>query len=215
MLSNPTIVAQKRLSEKTEIASDSISDIIKAAIHRAHVLTQGHFIFADGAHATLKLEMDNLWKHPEELKTVLHHLAERGEGLSADVVLGVPSGGQQLADGALERGFVARPIAHLERVPGGAKQDFRFCSEHDEQLVRKAQLIVIYEDVVSTMSSIAGVVRLLNPAAQEIHAVAIWRRGTLLPPYSAGIVPHFLVEEEIPMYSPDKCPVCMDIDPSF
>lgn len=204
-------MTKKYLSKKIDLQTESISDRIKKAIDRAGVKIHGHFIFADGAHATVKLEMDNLWKHPDELELVLQYLSELGESLAADVVLDVPSGGQHLAEAAIERGLILRPIAYLERVPGGEKQDFRFCSERDAQLAAEAERLVIYEDVVSTMSSIAGVVRLLNPTSQEIHSVAIWRRGVLLPEYSAHITPHFLVEEEIPMYPPDECPVCMDI----
>jgi len=54
---------------------NSIMTDAKRAILDADVPTKGHFIFADGAHAIIKLEMDNLWDHPNELRVILDLLA--------------------------------------------------------------------------------------------------------------------------------------------
>jgi orotate phosphoribosyltransferase len=181
---------------------------IKAAILAADVLKSGHFIFADGGHAQIKLEMDNLWDHPEELSIILGALAGANGLPRADVILGVPTGGQRLALELVDRKLLDVPIARLERVPGGAKQDFRFCSQEDELLARTAKNIRIYEDVVTTLSSVAGVVRLLDPTTQDIHSLAIWRRGKLKEDYLAGVTPHFLVEEELPVFTKEQCSIC-------
>ncbi len=181
---------------------------VKAAIDRAGVRIHGHFVFANGGHSEVKLEMDKLRDSPAELQEVLALLGKLGKSLNPDVVLGVPSGGQWLADELAQLRMISAPVVALERIPGGEKQDFRFRSELDQMLALRARRLVIFEDVVSTMSSIAGVVRLLDPVMQDIHSVAIWRRGVLLPQFSQGVTPHFLVEEEIPIYEKDQCPVC-------
>lgn len=177
-------------------------DTIRQAIKRAGVLTHGHFVFADGDHAMVKLEMDKLWEHPKELDVVANALAEAKDLPPADIVIGVPTGGQRLA---VKTGL---PMAYLERVPGGAKQDFRFVSVRDETLARGAKSVRIYEDVVTTLSSVAGVVKLLEPSRQDIHLLAIWRRGETKPKYAQGVTCHYLVEEMFPSFPPDQCPVC-------
>lgn len=180
---------------------------VRQAILDAGVRTEGHFVFADGAHATTKMEMDRLFESPKQLDVVLHALAsyplER-----AEVMLGVPTGGQRLAEELTGRGLVPVPISNLERIPGGKKQDFRFRTPEDEARARSARTVRIYEDVVTTLSSIAGVVRLLKPEHQEIHSLAIWRRGTPLPHYRHGVRDHYLIEEELPNYPPETCPIC-------
>lgn len=180
----------------------------RAAVLRADVLTEGHFVFADGAHATAKLEMDNLWEHPHELDHILRLLAHADGLPPADVIIGVPRGGQRLAIELNKRGLVHVPVARLERIPGGAKQDFRFLSNTDREIAERAASVRIYEDVVTTMSSIAGVVRLLDPVRQTIHSLAIWRRDEPKAEYRRHVTDHYLVEEYIPNYRPDQCPVC-------
>lgn len=177
----------------------------KQAIMNANVSVDGHFIFADGAHATTKLEMDRLWDHPAELAVILDLLAQDDELPSPDVILGVPSGGQRLAIELVASGRIEAPIARLERIPGGAKQDFRFVTEEDAARVRAAGTIRIYEDVVTTLSSIAGVVRLLDPARQQIDSLSIWRRGKVKDDYRRGVTDHYLIEELMPSFSPDEC----------
>lgn len=187
---------------------------VRQAIMEARVLLGGHFVLASGEHAMLKLEMDNLWKYPEQLEQVLDRMAHLSTSLELkalshsdfEVILGVPTGGQRLAEELVRSGRVKVPLARLERVPGGRKQDFRFVSEEDEQLARSSKRILIYEDVVTTGSSVAGVVRLLDPLRQEIHMLAIWRRGKVKEEFRVGITEHYLVEEEISSFPPDQCP---------
>lgn len=184
---------------------NSTQEKAKLAVIDAGVLTKGHFVFADGSHADVKLEMDHLWNSPENLDTILDLLADV-EGLPhPDVILGVPRGGQNIAEELEKSGRVKAPIAMLERLPGGKKQDFRFVSKKDEQLAKRAKTVVIYEDVVTTLSSIAGVVRLLNPDQQDIHAMAIWRRGEVKSQYQEGVSDHYLVEEIMPQYDAIDC----------
>lgn len=166
----------------------------------------GHFVLADGAHATTKLEMDNLWQHHQELAVVLDLLAEAKGLPPADVVLGVPNGGQRLTLELVQTGRLQTPVAQMERVPGGAKQDFRFVSMADEELALGASSVRIYEDVVTTLSSIAGVVKLLDPSKQRISSLAIWRRGEVKAEYRHGLTDYYLVEELIPSFSADICP---------
>ena len=181
---------------------------ISQAIEAAGVFQSGHFIFANGGHAQVKLEMDNLWDHPQQLSTILQALAE-AQGLpTCDVILGVPTGGQRLAQELVQRGLITAKLARLERVPGGAKQDFRFCSNQDRDLALSATSIRVYEDVVTTLSSIAGVVRLLQPQQQTISSLAIWRRGKVKSQFQAGVTDHYLIERELPQYFAEACPIC-------
>ena len=180
----------------------------KQAVVQAGVFEQGHFVFADGEHATTKIEMDHLWDHAAPLQAILALLA-RADGLPpADVILGVPRGGQRLADALGAPKYTGLPVVKLERVPGGDKRDFRFVSDADRQLALTAKSPRIYEDVVSTLSSIAGVVRLLDPSRQDVHSLAIWRRGRVREHYRHGVTDHYLIENPVSNYAPAECPVC-------
>jgi len=181
---------------------------VKCLIESAGVVEKGHFVLADGGHALRRLEMDRLWEHPKLLASVLDLLGTATGLPEADLIVGVPTGGQRLALELARTGRVQVPVIELERVPGGAKQDFRFLSEADAEQVRTVRSVRIYEDVVTTLSSIAGVVRLLDPNRQDIHSLAIWRRGEVKPAYKLGVQDHYLHEELIPVFTEADCPVC-------
>ena len=142
---------------------------VRDAVVRAGVLTEGHFVFVDGEHSLVKVEMDKLWEHEEELAIVLRALADARGLQKPDVILGVPRGGQLLVQALFHRGLTTITIAHIERVPGGEKRDFRFCTEADKKLAQSAKNILIYEEVVSILSSIAGGVKMLYPDKKRIE----------------------------------------------
>jgi len=180
--------------------------LAEAAVVRAGCLISGHFVFAAREHSLQKLELDNLWNHPRELAVILNQLA-RADGLPpADAILGVPTGGQRLAEALARPSYTRLPLIRLERIPGGTKQDFRFMSQADQTLAHEAASLRIYEDVVTTLSSIAGVVRLLNPNRQTIHSLAVWRRGTPRPQYRTGFTDHYLIEKLLSSFEPTACP---------
>src|SRR6266498_1910185 len=91
----------------------------KLAVMNAQTFIDGHFVFANGDHATTKIDMDFLWDHPTQLHTILTMLTA-AQGLPpADVILGVPPGGQLLAEALSQPTYTGIPIAKLERIPGG------------------------------------------------------------------------------------------------
>jgi hypothetical protein len=186
--------------------SPQSSEDLKKIVLEANVIEEGHFIFANGNHGLVKVEINHLWEHPSALAAIMEHLAA-AEGLpKADLILGVPTGGMRIAEVLTEKYLKGIPLARLERIPGGSKQDFRFCTDHDRNLALSARWPCIYEDVVTSLSSVAGVVRLLNPSVQDIHSLAIWRRGVVDDRYRIGVTDHYLIEEVIPDYVSDKCP---------
>jgi len=144
-----------------------------------------------------------LWDHPLELDIVLKALAA-AKLPQAEAILGVPTGGSRLADALVDRGLINLPIINLERVPGGKKQDFRFAAKADEELASRVSKIRIYEDVVSTLSSVAGAAKLFPN--HQVHSLAIWRRGKVKKKYQNGIADYYLVEKYIPSFSPNSCP---------
>ncbi|MEK9200625.1 MAG: hypothetical protein AAB909_01490 [Patescibacteria group bacterium] len=181
---------------------------LKNLITSAGVFIKGHFIFANGNHATVKLEMGNLWQDEVALARVLALLAHEMMAVSPNVILGVPTGGQNLAMAVQERHLPRIPFAKLERVPDGKKQDFRFVTPEDRDLAISAKVVAIGEDVVTSYSSIAGVARLLDPDSQALHSFTVWRRGTVSPEYRMGTTDHYLIEELLPSFPPESCPVC-------
>jgi len=183
-------------------------DTVKTAVLHAKVLREGHFVFANGGHGNIKLEMDKLWESSQDLDLVLHALAQACLILNSDIVLGVPTGGQRLANALGERKLIEVPVLQLERIPG-TKQDFRFKQDSDQEVAQQARRPCVVEDVVTTLSSVARVVRLLKPNLQDIHSLAIWRRGVVSEEYRKGVTDHYLVEQELPVFSREGCVYCM------
>lgn len=178
---------------------------VMEAVLSAGVLIEGHFVFADGLHSLNKLEFDYLKDKPKQFQLVLEALAQC-EVPPADVALGVPRGGSRIARAMQVRKLITLPFAQLERVPGGGNQDFRFRRLRDRDLALSARTVLIYDDAVTSLSSIAHVGKLFDLDRQDVHAVTIWRRGRVKPEYARGITPHFLVEKELPTFLPNECP---------
>jgi hypothetical protein len=91
-----------------------------------------------------------------------------------------------------------KEVAQVERAPGGGRYDFRFASEADADLATSASRLLIGEDVVSTLGSVAGVRRLVNPEA-HVHSIGHILRGVVNPPYQEGLSDHYLVRRHIPL----------------
>src|ERR1700683_2253232 len=90
-----------------------------AAVVRAGCLISGHFVFAAREHSLQKLELDNLWNHPRELAVILNQLA-RADGLPpADAILGVPTGGQRLAEALAPPSYTRLALIRLVPLRAG------------------------------------------------------------------------------------------------
>src|SRR6266567_198247 len=156
------------------------------AMVSAGVFVEGDFTFASGMHATLKADAERLYEKPKQLGVILGHFAAFPCVQDADVLLYVPDGMRQFV--RLLGAALNKPVAEATRTPGAtSKYDFMFQSPEDEDLALSAERLVIGEDIVTTLGSIAGMRSLLQPE-QTVHSLAMLLRGVANPRHRTGLV---------------------------
>ena len=175
---------------------DTAAEETWQALLSAGCFIEGNFVFASGINATLKVDAELLYSHPRHLETVLGHFAAFPCIQDAEVLMYVPDGMRQFMTTLGNE--LGKPVAHTKRRPGSSsKYDFVFTTKADENLAESAELIVIGEDIVSTLGSVAATRSLLKPT-QTVHSLAMLQRGVVNPDYQKGLVDHYLVKRHIP-----------------
>lgn len=178
-------------------------------LDEAKVRQLGHVVLSSYLHSYQKLEFDNVRDHPEALKTVLDKVAEKINAYDSDLLLGVPYGGQWLAEKLITTGRLNLPLAYLERPQ---KYLYMIASPEDEKKILKAERPMIFDDVVTTLGQMGRVAELVKnhkPDIEEIRGVAVWLRGDEHPDYKNLFNSiDYLIEEKIPHYTPLECPSC-------
>ncbi len=166
------------------------------ALYTAGCFKKGNFSFASGQTATLKVDAEELYNHKEQLDRVLGYFATFPCISNTDVLLYVPDGMREFTKILGEN--LDKPVVNIQRRPNyTTKYDFEFASSEDESLALSANRLVICEDVVTTLGSVAAV-RTLLPVNEIVHSVAMLRRNSVNPKYQAGLVNHYLIELEVP-----------------
>lgn len=170
----------------------------RKAILNAEVLEIGDFQYANGERGNNKLNFDNLFKHPLNTKTVISHLGRLAAKYEPDLLIGVPRGGQELAELIIENKCLEVPVAKLSKVSSDeGNKWFEYSSDLDEELVLGSERIVIVEDVFNKFTSTLGVLTLDLVFDRTVAAVACWDRGD--PLRDPLDLPHdALVREYIP-----------------
>ncbi len=164
---------------------------------RVQAFKEGNFNFASVPNATLKVEADELYKHPREFLVVMSHFALHPRVRDADVITYVPDGMRPFM--RVLSLVMNKPLAHVVRkLETKSRYDFMFASEEDEKLAFSAKRLLIGEDVVTSLGSVAGVRQLL-PAEQEVHSLALLLRGSVRDEYKKMLTSdNYLLEREIP-----------------
>ena len=160
----------------------------------------GHFLLSSGNHTSRYVQCARLLQHPELAKQVAELLAKRARELGRiDVVIGPALGGIVVAY-ELARALGTRGMFAERDTEGKMTLRRGFDLAPGEQ-------ILVAEDVVTTGGSSLEVARLVKERGGVPVGIAciVDRRpeGTVLPlPVIAA------VQMQIPVYSPDNCPLC-------
>jgi hypothetical protein len=166
------------------------------ALLSAGVFVEGDFMFASGQRATLKADAERLYAKPRQLAVVMGHFATFPCVQDADVLLYAPEGMRQFT--TTLGNDLGKPVVRAVRKPNvTSKYDFMFETAGDEYLAHAAEMPVVTEDVVTTLGSVAAMRRLLRPD-QSVHSLAMLLRGAVDPAFQAGLVDHYLLEQQIP-----------------
>jgi len=161
----------------------------------------GHFLLSSGNHAPRYVQCAKLLQHPELAEKVAASLATRAEEFGKiDAVIGPALGGIVVAY-ELARALGVRGM-FSERSNAAGMMTLRRGFE-----ISRGERILIVEDVVTTGGSSLEVARLVEDSSSLPVGIAciVDRRpeGTKLPLSVIGAV-----RMQIPVYSPDDCPLC-------
>lgn len=168
---------------------------------QAGVLELGRVKFASGDKANNHLSIERLFEHPLQLETILHRLGDVALRFEPDLLVGVPTGGEKLAERLSDAKYVGVPIAHLVKVenqPG--KKTFGYRTPDDLDLVMSADRLVVVEDFFNKLTSTRGVLEVPGIAERAQAAVGVWDRGFHPSRDTLPIPVEALVTEYIPKF---------------
>jgi orotate phosphoribosyltransferase len=165
---------------------------------RAGALLEGHFKLSSGLHSGRYVQSALVLQYPHLASSLGEALAERCRHLQPTAVLSPALGGivigQEVARALRVRALFA------ERQDGALtlRRGFTF-SDMDR--------VLIVEDVLTTGGSTRETAAVASAAgAHVVGAAAIVDRGT--DPTRLGLPLQWLVQLDVPTYSPEACPMC-------
>jgi hypothetical protein len=168
------------------------------ALLSAGALKGGQHILANGDPATIKVDAEVLDKKPPQRAIIIGHVATFPCVKNAQVLLYVPDGMKNFTNELGEK--LHKPVAQARRPENAmSRYEFEFISGRDRDLALSAEELELFEDIVSTLGSVAGMVEHLDPRRQNIHTLAFLLRGTVNPDYQKGITDHYLAKRAIPL----------------
>jgi orotate phosphoribosyltransferase len=164
---------------------------------RSGALLEGHFRLTSGLHSPGYLQCALVLQHPRHAEALGREIAERTRDLQATVVVSPALGGVVIGH-EVARALGVRAI-FAERQDGALMLRRGFViGEHER--------VLVVEDVVTTGGSTRETIQVAKAAGGDVvGAASIVNRGTggqLDVPYVA------LLELQLPIYEPDKCPLC-------
>lgn len=172
------------------------------------VLEEGHTVLSSGRHSNARLNLEYLLGSAV-MERVNEGLTAIFRKLKIVTVVPVPEGALKLANDKL----ASQLTVVRSRKNEQDRHNFIF-SRQQEQLIKKASRLAILEDVVTTGKTPAAMARIIReeivPEQEaEIHLVAVWRRGEVLPKYG-GLFnsQRFLVEQPLPDWPAEECRIC-------
>jgi len=173
------------------------------AVLNAGVLERGATAYASGSEGNNKLNFDRLFESPLHLETVLRYMGKAALSYAPDLFIGIPSGGEKLAEKLTDSKHLNLPIAYLKKVDNlpGVKT-FGYKTTDDEKLVLASKRIVLIEDVFRLFTSTRGALAVPGVLERTEVVIAVWDRGRIDHP-ARGILPvpsQAIVNEHIPDY---------------
>lgn len=175
--------------------------VCRRAVLQAEVLELGNFQFASGDRANNHLSIERLFEHPLQLKTVLRHLGNLAVRFEPELLVGIPSGGELLADALSVPQYVGVPVAYLDKVedlPGVKK--FAYRTPEDEDMVGEVERLIVVEDFVRKLTSTRGVLEVPGISNKAQAVISVWDRGYHPARGELHIPTEALVTEYIPNF---------------
>jgi orotate phosphoribosyltransferase len=161
-------------------------------------LLEGHFLLTSGNHSGRYIQCAALLSHPEIAVEFMEEIAERFKGDKVETVVAPAVGGIIVAY-EVARLLGARAL-FFERVEGKMTLRRGFS-------IREGERTLIVEDVITTGGSVLEVRDTVEERGGEAVGLAsiVNRSGERFEPWRSY---YYCIKMEIPIYSPENCPLC-------
>jgi orotate phosphoribosyltransferase len=166
----------------------------------AGAFRDGHFVLASGKHSPRYLEKFQVLQWPDHTERLCETIAAWWRSAGPDTVAGPTTGGVILAyEVARQLGTRAVYAERNEDGPGRV-------SRRGFQLARGERVLVV-DDIMTTGGSVYETIAAVRASGAEVigAAVLVDRSGGQA---SLDVPLRALWSVEVPVYSPDECPLC-------
>jgi len=167
-------------------------------LKRSGALLDGHFILTSGNHSAYYIQCALLLSRPELAVEFMQDIARHFRSMNIDTVA-APAVGGIIASYELAR-LLGRRSIFLEREKGvmSLRRGFR---------IQRGEKVLIVEDVITTGGSVLEVREVIRREGGEVIAfTSIVNRSE--GRFQPGIPSYACVHMDIPIYTPQECPLC-------
>jgi len=177
------------------------------------IITGSHIVYTSGKHGSDYVNKDAVYPHTEETDELCRAIAECFVDANVDVVVAPAVGGVILSQG------VAR---HLTRITGrkvfgiyaekADEGDALVIKRGYDKFVPKKRVLVV-DDVLTTGGSVKKIVELVRNTLKGIivGVGVLCNRGNVQSDDVGGVpVLEALINVQMVMHDPDKCPLCAE-----
>jgi orotate phosphoribosyltransferase len=179
------------------------ADAVLSLFRKSGALLEGHFKLSSGLHSDKYLQSALVLQYPEFANALGESVAARTRHLGATVVLSPALGGIVIGQ-ETGRALGVRAIF-------AERQESKLALRRGFTLSPQDRVLVV-EDVITTGGSTLETVAVATAAgATVIGAAAIINRGK--NEAKMGLPFYALVNMEVPVFEPERCPLCAKGDP--
>jgi len=177
-------------------------DEIKEIFLKADAFLEGHFLLSSGLHSPYYLQCAKVLQYPQYAEVLCRELANRIKELKVDFDLVIaPAIGGIIVSYETARHLKVRGI-FAERVNGKLtlRRGFK---------IGKGERAVVVEDVITTGKSTRETIEVVKESGGKVVAVGslVDRSGGKV---NFGVPFTTLWRLEVPVYEPEKCPLCKE-----
>lgn len=183
-----------------------MNEVIKILTKVGAILTNDHFIGTSGLHFDTYINKDVLYPHTKETSRICELYAEKYKDKNVEVVVGPALGGIILSQWI---------TYHLNNMGCNVLAVFTEKMEKEQFLSRGydrliiGRRVLIVEDNISTGGSVKKVIKAVQEAKGNIIGVcAMVNRNKNINSKTLGVPFEALSEFNVPLYSPENCPLC-------
>jgi len=184
-----------------------MNEVIEILTKVGAIIKDSHFVGTSGLHFDTYINKDVLYPHTKETSQICEIYAEKYKDKDIQVVVGPALGGiilSQWVTHHLNKMGSSTLAVYTEKTPDGGQV---FTRGYDKLV--KGKRVLIVEDNISTGGSIMKVVNTVKGAGGIIiTACAMVNRNKDVTSKTLGVPFEALSDFEVPLYSPEDCPLC-------